>query len=93
MPTTVAAAEDELLLEEYNFGTPWFAYVLSNAAIGFSIPLPTAQNDDVTNEVRRGAFESTSDRPVAILPVSATRMLIGFSNKPEIHQVGFSAQF
>lgn len=93
MPATVAAADEELLLEEYNFGTPWFAYVLSNAAVGFSIPLPAAQNDDVTNEVRRGAFQSTADRPVAILPVSASRILIGFSNKPEIHQVGFSAQF
>lgn len=93
MPSTVASATDKLLLRETNFGATAFAYVLTGAAVGFSIPLPSGQGDDVTNDVARGAFQSTSDRPTALLPVSASRMLIGFGNKNEIHQVGFSDQF
>lgn len=93
MPTSVPSAQDKLLLTELNFGAVEFAYVLPTTAVGFVIPMPTAQNDDVTNDVKRGAFESTGDRPSALLPVSASRLLIGFANKPEIHQVGFSAQF
>lgn len=93
MPGSVPEATEELLLQEYDFGGVAFAYVLTHAAVGFVIPLPGAQNDDVTNDVKRGAFESTSDLPSAILPVSAERILIGFTNKDQIHQVGFSSQF
>ena len=93
IPATLPAAQDELFLQETSFGAPAFAYVLCNAAVGFSIPLPTEQGDDVTNAVKRGSFQNTDDLPSALLPVSATRMLIGFSNRNEIHQVGFSDQF
>ncbi|OGQ18742.1 MAG: hypothetical protein A2138_04020 [Deltaproteobacteria bacterium RBG_16_71_12] len=93
MPSTLPAASDKLLLRETDFDGPAFAYVLPTVAVGFSIPLPSDQSDDVTNDVKRGAFDNYMDVPSAFLPVSAGRMLIGFSNRNEIHQVGFSADF
>ncbi|MCC7072116.1 MAG: hypothetical protein IT383_12380 [Deltaproteobacteria bacterium] len=93
VPSTMPSASAKLFLQETAFGAPWFAYVLPNAAIGFSIPLPSEQGDDVTNDVKRGAFQNDNDLPSAFLPLSAGRILIGFSNRNEIHQVGFSADF
>lgn len=93
IPSTLPLPEQKLLLRETRFGGVAFAYLLTNAAVGFFIPLPSDQNDDVTNDIKRGAFQSVTDLPSAFLPVSSSRMLIGFSNRDEIHQVGFSAQF
>lgn len=90
VPATTPSATAKLFLTETATGV---AYVLPTAAIGFWIPLPSEQGDDVTNDVRRGAFQSTSDVPSAVLPVSDSRLLIGFANRNEIHQVGFSADF
>ncbi len=93
MPSTVPGASAKLFLRETTVGDVGFAYVLPTAACGFWIPLPGDQADDVTNDVGRGAFQSYTDTPSAVVPLSSTRMLIGFSNRSEIHQVGFSPDF